>query len=201
MATPQNETTTFYKTKPHPLEFYALGKVANPVPLTTTFQPSLGFRGLSNDLLQRNVFSINNHNFDEAKGYYKKYVPVSPQNVEKAEIPNCYKTYQKFNLPTNMTNTETYNITKEKLFAQDRTSNLTSGRFISKNDFLSQKKNTLIIQTDASKLEPINRENSNGGDNKSNESKTVLLKDKVFIYDCNNHPFRRGRDIPVRSHT
>lgn len=67
--------------------------------------------------------------------------------------------------------------------------------------FFHKKKNALIIQTDASKLEPINRENSNGGDNKLNEGKTVLLKDKVFIYDCNNHPFRRGRDIPVRSHT
>ena len=69
MSTAESQPEPVTHQKPHPLEFYALGKVSNPPQMTTTFKPSMAFRGQSNDLLQRNALSINNHNFDDAKFY------------------------------------------------------------------------------------------------------------------------------------
>lgn len=200
MSTAESQPEPVTHQKPHPLEFYALGKVSNPPQMTTTFKPSMAFRGQSNDLLQRNALSINNHNFDDAKFYYKHYVGVTPHNTEPAMIPNCYRTYQKFNLPTNMTNKETYNLTKEKLFAQDRSSSLRSGHVLTKSDFLSQKKN-LSIQTDMSlpSSSTVSKTQINGEE--ISEGKTRILKDKVFIHDKDNFPFRRGKDIPVADPT
>ena len=52
MSTAESQPEPVTHQKPHPLEFYALGKVSNPPQMTTTFKPSMAFRGQSNDLLQ-----------------------------------------------------------------------------------------------------------------------------------------------------
>ena len=71
---------------------------------------------------------------------------------------------------------------------------------LTKTDFLSQKKN-LSIQTDMSLPTSSNVCKTQINGEEISEGKTRILKDKVFIHDKDNFPFRRGKDIPVADPT
>ena len=69
---------------------------------------------------------------------------------------NVFKTIQKYDLPNNVINQETYNIAKEKLFAKDILSTIRKGRCISKNDLIFQKQN-LMNKNNNKYLTPTNK--------------------------------------------
>ena len=129
------------------LDFYALGKVHNYQKINNFLPPSNGFRSTSNNLLKRNYFSINNRYFDDLKNKnVKKQATIFEQNVEENNYLaplNIFNSTQKYDLPSNVINQETYNIAKEKLFAKDNFSTIRKGRRLSKNDFIYQKQNLM----------------------------------------------------------
>ena len=103
----------------HPLDFYALGKVHDPPLYTSTFCHNKGFRSTSNDLITRNLFSLNTTQFD---------------NLKKNN------TYQKYSIPSNVINKETYNIAKEKLFTKSCVSSIRKGIRLSLSNYIDYKK-------------------------------------------------------------
>lgn len=127
--------------KVHPLNFYALGEVHSPSKFITTFAPSKGFRSSSNDLIRRNIFSINTRYYDELKKI-KQYSSINQQKISENDYMHplkVYNSFHKYNMPSNSVNTETYNLTKEKLFASDHYSTIKAGRNITREEFYDQK--------------------------------------------------------------
>lgn len=144
----------------HSIDFYALGKVKNYQKISQFIPPNNGFRSTSNNLIKRNYFSINNRYFDDLNNFNpKKQATIYEQNINEnnylAPI-NVFNTIQKYDLPSNVVNQETYNIAKEKLFAKDIFSQIKKGNQISKNDFISQKREILGLR-DKQYLTPKNK--------------------------------------------
>ena len=129
------------------IEFYALGKVNNYKKINHFMPNNNGFRSTSNNLLKRNYFSINNRIFDDLKDKNpKKQATIYEQNIDENNYLtplNVFNSFQRYDLPSNVVNQETYNIAKEKLFAKDIFSTIKKGNHISRNDFVSQKQNLL----------------------------------------------------------
>ena len=129
------------------IEFYALGKVNNYKKINHFIPNNNGFRSTSNNLLKRNYFSINNRIFDDLKDKNpKKQATIYEQNIDENNYLtplNVFNSFQRYDLPSNIVNQETYNIAKEKLFAKDIFSTIKKGNHISRNDFVSQKQNLL----------------------------------------------------------
>lgn len=126
----------------HPLEFYAYGIVPNKSPITTFGRTNMGTQDKSSDLLNRNYFSVRNEAFEPLRTNFKVLKSIGEQSKETnnylAPLTN-YKTMERFHLPSNMTNVETYNIAKEKLFANDRISSLQSGTNLTKEQYINEK--------------------------------------------------------------
>ena len=104
----------------HPIEFYALGKLPNGT-VYPTFQWNKGIKSTSNNIIERNVLSINTKKFNQIYSY-KNLASLSQQNVTENNYMKpikLYKTTEKYNLPKNTTNFETYKIMKEKYFSKD----------------------------------------------------------------------------------
>jgi hypothetical protein len=129
------------------IEFYALGKVNNYKKINHFMPNNNGFRSTANNLLKRNYFSINNRIFDDLKDKNpKKQATIYEQNIDENNYLtplNVFNSFQRYDLPSNVVNQETYNIAKEKLFAKDIFSTIKKGNHISRNDFVSQKQNLL----------------------------------------------------------
>ena len=66
----------------YPLDFYALGKVHDPPIYTSTFCHNKGFCSTSNDLITRNLFSLNTTQFDNLKKN-KFNSTLSQQNIKE----------------------------------------------------------------------------------------------------------------------
>ena len=176
--------------KPRPLEFYALGQLSNPPPFINTFQSNRGFRSTSSDLLQRNIFSVNSRDYETKRTNYKQISTITNQNIPENNYLtplNCYKTFQKFNLPSHLTNKETYNIAKEKIFATDKTSSLFDGKCINTSDYLEQRKSSLTIDTSPS--------NSSFAKTMNDRMfmKSNKLNDKVLVFDKNEKQMLRNK--------
>jgi hypothetical protein len=194
MATPQTKSSPeLLEVKPepekyHPLDFYTLGKIKQPPQYTTFFEPNKGFKSTSNDLLMRNIFSINNHTFDKYRENYKKPATINSQNVAENNymkpIDN-FKTYQKFNLPTHLTNKETYNIHKEKLFATDKISTITPGENLTKKNFIESKQK-LISDPNYKRPFSLSQKLEEATDPKTGIKTAKLLKDNKLVF-INNH--------------
>jgi hypothetical protein len=126
----------------HPLDFYALGKVHDPPIYTSTFCHNKGFRSTSNDLITRNLFSLNTTQFDNLKKN-KFNSTLSQQNIKENNYLrplDVYNTYQKYSIPSNVVNTETYNIAKEKIFTKSCLSSIKKGIRLSLSNFMDYKK-------------------------------------------------------------
>ena len=164
----------------HPLEFYGLGKVNNYRKIRSFITSNNGFRSTSNNLLKRNYFSINNRNFDELKNTIPKLQStIDQQNISENNYLTPTDTFNlvyKYNLPSNVVNQETYNIAKEKLFSKDIFSSIKKGKLLSRNDFLSQKRNLIRI----------------------NEKKFLTPKNKSINYETSKYIKKNNSSINIR---
>ena len=127
--------------KVHPLDFYALGKVHDPPLYTSNFISNKAFQSTSNDLLTRNIFSINSYKYDNLKRN-KENAKLSQQNINENNYLKpieVFKTYKQYSLGPNVVNTETYNISKEKLFAKSSLSSIKKGLNITYSEFMNYK--------------------------------------------------------------
>ena len=153
----------------HSIDFYALGKVPPYQKNTNFIPPNNGFRSTSNNLIKRNYFSINNRYFDDLKNIYpKKQATIYEQNIEENNYLtplSVFNTVQRYDLPNNVVNQETYNIAKEKLYAKDIFSTIRKGKPLSRNDFFAQKKN--LMEDNKNKLfyTPTNKSLNNDNNN------------------------------------
>lgn len=167
------------QSKYHPIDFYALGKVDNQVQSTTFYRTNMGTQDKSADLLNRNYFSVRNEAFEPLRANFKVCKTLNEQSKETnnymAPLTN-YKTMERFHLPLNMTNVETYNIAKEKLFANDRSSSLQNGTKLSKKDFIREKEQSMT-----SKQLPL--PGTVAFDNKKLSSTKGEMKDNVLVFD------------------
>ena len=79
-----------------------------------------------------------------------------------------YRTSEKYNLPTNTTNFETYKIMKEKYFSKDIQSTIAKGKKLNKTDFIKEKENIMKNKdnTKFKKIEEIKVEKNQEGNNK-----------------------------------
>ena len=158
------------------IEFYALGKVNNYKKINHFIPNNNGFRSTSNNLLKRNYFSINNRIFDDLKDRNpKKQATIYEQNIDENNYLtplNVFNSFQRYDLPSNIVNQETYNIAKEKLFAKDIFSTIKKGNHISRNDFVSQKQNLL-------------------GSSDTKDNKFLTPNNNRSIYDDNIREFKR----------
>ena len=126
----------------HPLDFYTLGKVHDPPIYTSTFCHNKGFRSTSNDLITRNLFSLNTTQFDNLKKN-KFNSTLSQQNIKENNYlrpMDVFTAYQKYSIPSNVANTETYNIAKEKIFTKSSISSIRKGIRLSHSNFMDCKK-------------------------------------------------------------
>lgn len=129
----------------HPLDFYTLGKVHDPPKFTSSFCQNRAFRSTSNDLITRNVFSLNNWEYDNLKNNKKPSI-LSKQNIKENNYLkplDVYKTFQKYNLNSNVVNKETYNIEKEKIFVKSNISTIRKGMNLTFSNFINCKKQLL----------------------------------------------------------
>ena len=142
------------------IEFYGLGKVKNYQRINQFIPNNNGFRSTSNTVLKRNYFSINNRNFDELKNKIpKKQATIYEQNIYENNYLtplSVFNTNQRYDLPSNVLNQETFNIAKEKLYAKDIFSTIKKGNHLSKSDFVSEKQK-LLGDKDKLYLTPNNR--------------------------------------------
>ncbi|MCQ2819772.1 MAG: hypothetical protein MJ252_21110 [archaeon] len=170
------------------LDFYALGKSGPVNPPVSNFNANKGFRSTSNDIFDRNYFSIRNTEFANRTAHqFKEISLINSQNVPEnnyLEPLNAIDARKKFDLPTHMVNKETYNIAKEKLFARDKSSQMKNGQRISVTEFNESKYKTI----DNTSYDP-NPEYTKG-------SRT--LKDNKLVFEMNNtHVIRpKGSWIP-----
>ena len=130
----------------HPLDFYALGKVKNCPKYIPNFSPNRAFYSTSNDLITRNIFSLNTKKYDNLKNN-KNFSALSQQNIDENNYLKpleIFKTYKKSNLPSNAINTATYNIAKEKIFTKSNISLIKKGNNLTFNTFMDYKKNAIL---------------------------------------------------------
>jgi len=182
----------------HPLDFYALGKVNNPPKYISNYNPNKAFRSTSNDLINRNIFSLNSPNYDNLKKN-KNYSILSEQNIKENNYLNpleVYKTYKKYSLPSNVVNIETYNISKNKIFSKSNFSLIKKGLHLTHSNFMNHKNKllkenstnkdsnkTMIDNIDDKILPRIKTENNYNINNKSNDIKAK------YGFDNNNDNF------------
>ena len=153
----------------HSIDFYALGKVPPYQKNTNFIPPNNGFRSTSNNLIKRNYFSINNRYFDDLKNIYpKKQATIYEQNIEENNYLtplSVFNKVQRYDLPNNVVNQETYNIAKEKLYAKDIFSTIRKGKRLSRNDFFAQKKNLMEDNKNKLLYTPSNKSLNNDNNN------------------------------------
>lgn len=141
----KNCNTTFLvnkNTKYHPMEFYGLGKIPKGT-IYPTLQWNKGIKSTSNNIIDRNVLSINTKKFNQLYAY-KNLSTLYQQNVTENNYlkpVKMYKTSEKYNLPKNTTNFEVYKIMKEKYFSNDIQSTIAKGNCLNKTEFLKEKEN------------------------------------------------------------
>jgi hypothetical protein len=165
----------------HPLVFYALGKVKNKsINNNIGLFTSQGFRSSSNDMIYRNMFSMNSSNFDDIKKN-KEYSTIKKQILEENDYLNpikIYKSFHKYDVHNNCINQETFNLAKKKYYSRDRISNIKTGLYLTKSQFNEQKKNLLQNNTKYKTIKTdINTNNTSSNNNKSDLSNTYYFKD------------------------
>ena len=165
----------------HPLVFYTLGKIKAPKINSSNIKlyTSQGFRSSSNDMFERNLFSINSSYYDELRKK-KEYSTIKQQILEENDYLNplkIYKSFHKYDVHNNCINQETYNLAKKKLYSRDRLSNIKKGLFITKKEFNEQKKN-LLNKKESKSIDFKEKEKRSSEDN-------VNYKNKVINTDIN----------------
>lgn len=181
--------------KIHPLVFYTLGKVHDPPIYTSKFCANNGFQSTSNDLLTRNMLSVNSYKYDNLKNN-KNDAKLSQQNIDENNYLKpleIFKTYKKYSLGSNVVNKETYNISKEKLFAKSDVSSIKKGLNITYNEFMKCK-NRLLTENSASNIyktfkDKIKDKNLQRAKTKTNyklNNKSDVITNKLVLDNISN---------------
>jgi len=183
-----------YNKDKHPLDFYTLGKVNEPPIYTSSFCQNKAFRSTSNDLITRNIFSLNSCNYENLQKD-KKYSTLSMQNIKENNYLkplDVFNTHQKYNLSSNVVNKETYNIAKEKIFVKSNISLVKKGMNITHFNFINYKKKFLTENStqngnktmrDALNQNKLQRMNTEINFKRNNKS--IEIKNK-YDFDSNN---------------
>jgi hypothetical protein len=188
------------------MEFYALGKIPSGT-VYPTLQWNKGIKSTSNNIIERNVLSINTKKFNQMY-VYKNLASLYQQNVTENNYlkpVKMYKTSEKYNLPKNTTNFEIYKIMKEKYFSQDIQSSIAKGKFLNKTEFIKEKENLgKKSENKVNKVDEIktyrNLENTNNDIKKNFKRKTSpdfcfkdpkdyskkILKNNTYYFEQNN---------------
>ena len=114
--------------------------------------------------------TINTKKFNQIY-QYKNLASLYQQNVTENNYMKplkLYRTSEKYNLPTNTTNFETYKIMKEKYFSKDIQSTIAKGKKLNKTDFIKEKENIMKNKdnTKFKKIEEIKVEQNQERNNK-----------------------------------
>ena len=213
--------------KDHPLLSYYKSKLNdslkekyNHFPLYTDF----GHNNVPDDIVKRNLYSINTRYFDHLKKQKEFSLPKKNTNDEGTDNFSSIKIYKTYNhkyIPDCCINMETYNLTKKKMYARDRYSNIKTGFNITKKEFIEQKKkllhrdlsksldlkkrhikeleNSLDDSRNENKVKMYNTINTENSNNKfvfkdPNDYTIEVLKDKNLKFDRNNKIFLKHRN-------
>lgn len=230
----KQENKTFYKNKNksdvHPLDFYALGKVPYK-PACPNLKWNNAIKSTSNDIIYRNALSINTKKFNDIDTN-KKLAILNEQNITEnnyMEPIKTYQTYQKSNLQKYVTNMAMYRLIKEKYYSRDIHSNITKGKYLSRDEFMQQKEKIKKKRSLDLKKRSFNHEvkceekksceNSKDRDrndkNKSiyksfsynkgliykdpNDYSKQVLKNNTFYFDKNNNQMLKQKKWPFQS--
>lgn len=213
--------------KDHPLLSYYKSKLNdslkekyNQFPLYTEY----GLNNAPNDIVKRNIYSINTRYFDHLKK--KKEFSLPRKNSKDEENDNfssikIYKSFNHKNNPDCCINMETYNLTKKKMYSRDRYSNIKTGLNITKKEFIEQKnkllhrdlsksldfkkrhikelEHSLDDSKNENKVKMYNTINTENSNNKfifkdPTDYTKELLKDKSLKFDRNNKIFLKHRN-------
>ena len=179
----------------HPLVFYTLGKIKAPKINSSNIKlyTSQGFRSSSNDMFERNLFSINSSYYDELRKK-KEYSTIKQQILEENDYLNplkIYKSFHKYDVHNNCINQETYNLAKKKLYSRDRLSNIKKGLFITKKEFNEQKKN-LLNKKESKSIDFKEKEKRSSEDNVNYKNKAIstdinVNNNKYIFKDPNDY--------------
>ena len=179
----------------HPLDFYTLGKVHDPPIYTSKFCSNNAFQSTSNDLLTRNMFSVNSYKYDNLRNN-KNNAKLSQQNIDENNYLKpleIFKAYKKYSLGSNVVNKETYNISKEKLFAKSNLSSIKKGLNITYNEFMNYKNRLLtensaknIYNTFKDKIKDKNLQRTKTQTNYKLNNKSDVITNKLVLDNINN---------------
>ena len=140
--------------------------------------------------MNRNYFSVRNEDFiSKTEHKYKDYATISDQNVPENNYMKpltAIDARKVFDLQTNMTNKETYNITKEKLFAKDKYPFMKNGQNLSNKEFITTKQR---FKTEGDAVRDPNPEST---------LKKRSLNDNKLVFEMNNKAVirKRGSRLP-----
>ena len=179
-----------------PMSFYALGKrmyksnSAQNLLEKASFQKTNlcnnAYRDKSNDILERNIFSVNSSNFDLKKDNYKsaKILQDSNQNDNNYlnPIPSLERQY-KFHLKPYLLNKFTLQKYITHFFVNDVSrANVTNGTLLSKNDYTSEKKSFIENNQSISEIKGVNNSQ------KTMLNNNLLVNEKNVKGEIIRHP-------------
>lgn len=179
-----------------PMSFYALGKrmyksnSAQNLLEKASFQKTNlcnnAYRDKSNDILERNIFSVNSSNFDLKKDNYKsaKILQDSNQNDNNYlnPIPSLQRQY-KFDLKPYLLNKFTLQKYITHFFVNDvPRANVTNGTLLSKNDYTSEKKSFIENNQSISEIKGVNNSQ------KTMLNNNLLVNEKNVKGEIIRHP-------------
>ena len=179
-----------------PMSFYALGKrmyksnSAQNLLEKASFQKTNlcnnAYRDKSNDILERNIFSVNSSNFDLKKDNYKsaKILQDSNQNDNNYlnPIPSLQRQY-KFDLKPYLLNKFTLQKYITHFFVNDVSrANVTNGTLLSKNDYTSEKKSFIENNQSISEIKGVNNSQ------KTMLNNNLLVNEKNVKGEIIRHP-------------
>ena len=213
--------------KDHPLLSYYKSKLNDSLKEKYNHFPLYienGLNNVPNDIVKRNIYSINTRYFDHLKKKKEFSIPKKKTKDEENDNFSSIKIYKSYNhkyIPDCCINMETYNLTKKKMYSRDRYSNIKTGLNITKKEFIEQKnkllnrdlsksldfkkrhinefENSLDDSKNENKAKLYNTINAENSNNKvifkdPNDYTIEVLKDKNLKFDRNNKIFLKHRN-------
>lgn len=124
-------------------DFYALGKT-NQFHQTSHLTSNVNhISNYSNNILERNALSLNSSNLESIRNNFKNQHSVTEiQNKETNNYLNpinMYRSKDIYKINSNFSNKETFNVLREKYFANDLNSGINNQKNLSKEEFIKKK--------------------------------------------------------------
>jgi hypothetical protein len=221
------KTNNINNVKDHPLLSYYKSKLNDSLKEKYNHLPLYienGLNNVPNDIVKRNIYSINTRYFDHLKKKKEFSIPKKKTKDEENDNFSSIKIYKSYNhkyIPDCCINMETYNLTKKKMYSRDRYSNIKTGLNITKKEFIEQKnkllnrdlsksldfkkryikelENSLDDSKNGNKAKLYNTINAENSNNKvifkdPNDYTIEVLKDKNLKFDRNNKIFLKHRN-------